>query len=80
MSRGDNTLVRPTQGRPSGVDIQYNRDTQSWPNVMAGNTAQRIENCHAGSQHDTTTRASISSEGDDTGERHKLGNLQLEEH
>ena len=43
MSRGDNTLVRPTQGRPSGVDIQYSRDTQSWPNVMAENTAQQNE-------------------------------------
>ena len=53
------------------MDIQYNRDTQSWPNVIAENTAQRHENYHAGSQHDTTTSASISIEGD---------NLQLEEH
>ena len=46
------------------MEIQYNRDTESWPNVITENTAQRNENYHAGSQHDTTTIASISSEGD----------------
>ena len=46
------------------MDIQDNRKTQLWPNEMVENTAQRNENCHAGSQHDTTTSASISSEGD----------------
>ena len=35
MSRGDHTLVRPTQGRPFGVDTQNNRQTQSWPNEVA---------------------------------------------
>ena len=64
MSRGDYTLVRPTQGRRFGWDTQNNMQTQSLPNVVAKNTAQLNENCLAGTQHDTTTSASISSEGD----------------